>query len=204
MSLHYVQCLREEKENPALKVFRVLTFLCLILTAIAAYGMFVKTDYDMEYDFSRLKAFAFKEQHRSDSDPLRTDTVIDDRIRNALRGQLEARGFQYQPEGQPDFLIAFTTHPKEKMETEDLSYDFPLEWRWGWAPEIWTRYRTEGSVIVDFATPQTNLLIWRGIATDVVQTGREKSEKQINKGADELVKHFLKDTRRKDTHKKIK
>ena len=52
-------------------------------------------------------------------------------------------------------------------------------------------------MIVDFIDPQSSQLIWRGIATDTLHTGPKKSEEQINKGADELVKHFLKDTRRK-------
>ena len=175
-----------------MKVFRVLTCLCLMLATAAAYGMSVKTDYDRNYDFGRLKTFAFKDQRRPAADPL-----VADRIRDALRSQLEARGFRYQPDGQPDFLVAFYARAKEKVEVEDVGYGFPHRWRWGFGPTIWTRNYVEGSMIVDFIDPQTNQLIWRGIATDTLHTGPKKSEEQINKGADELVKRFLKETRRK-------
>lgn len=172
-----------------MRVFRVLTGLCLMLAAVAAYGMSVKTDYDRNYDFGRLKTFAFKEQSKAASDPL-----VAERIKEALRAQLEARGFRYQPDGQPDFLIAYYARAKEKVEVEEFGYGLPHRWRWGWGPRIWTHDYVEGSMIVDFVDPATSQLIWRGVATDTLHTGPKKSEEQINKGADELVKHFLKET----------
>jgi hypothetical protein len=48
-------------------------------------------------------------------------------------------------------------------------------------------YYTQGSVIVDFVEPTSNQLIWRGRVTDTVN-GLDQSEKQINKGAKQLVK----------------
>lgn len=110
-----------------MKVFRVLTYLCLMLSAVAAYSMSVKTDYDTNYDFSRLKTFAFKEQRRSASDPLRTDTLVADRIRDAIRSQLEARGFRYQPEGQPDFLIAYYARAKDEDGDRGLRLRIPAQ-----------------------------------------------------------------------------
>jgi hypothetical protein len=59
--------------------------LSLLLKAVVAYGMTVKIDYDKDYDFGKLKAFAFKEQSRSTSDLLRTDSLLDNRIKDALR-----------------------------------------------------------------------------------------------------------------------
>jgi hypothetical protein len=46
---------------------------------------------------------------------------------------------------------------------------------------------------IDFIEPTSNQLIWRGRVTDTVN-GLDQSDKQINKGAEELVKHFVKDT----------
>jgi hypothetical protein len=85
----------------------------------------------------------------------------------------------------------------KSYSVESFGYGFPRRWRWGWGPDIWTRYYTEGSLIVDFIDPQTGQLIWRGIVTDTAKTGGAESEKQVNKGAQELVKHFIKDMGRK-------
>lgn len=175
-----------------IRISRIFVAMSLILIAIVAYGMTVKTDWDTSYDFSKLKTFAFAKQHRGPDDPLSTNTLVNDRIRKALESQLEEHGYQYQPSN-PDFLIAYTVSSKERMQIEDFSYGFPGRWRWGFGPDIWTRYYTEGSAVFDFIDPSTKKLIWRGMVTDTVQTGPKDSEKQIDKGAEELVKHFMKD-----------
>lgn len=181
-----------------MKIIRTALVLGMLLMAAAAYGMSVKTDYDKTYAFGGLKTFTFREQRRSDHDPLKTDTLTADRIRDALRAQLEARGFQYQPDGPADFVVAFYARNKEKTEIEDLDYGLPFRarWRWGFGPDIWTRYYTEGSVMVDFIDPRSKQLIWRGVVTDTIK-GLSQSEKQVNKGVEELVKHFVKDTGKK-------
>ena len=47
----------------------------------------------------------------------------------------------------------------------------------------------------DLVDPASNQLIWRGRVTDTVK-GLDQSDKQINKGVDELVKHFVKDEKK--------
>lgn len=175
-----------------MKIFRVLGLLSLLLTAVAAYGVTVKTDYDKDYEFGKLKTFAFKDQSRSNSDPLRTNTLLDNRIKDALRNQLEARGFQYAPDGNADFLVSYFASSMEKLNVEDFGYGFPRRWRWGFGQRIWTNYYTVGSVVVDFVDPANRQLIWRGIASQTV-SGLNPSDKQVSKGVDELLKHFVKD-----------
>ena len=51
-------------------------------------------------------------------------------------------------------------------------------------------------MIVDFIEPTSNQLIWRGRVTDTV-SGLDQSDKQIDKGAQGLVKHFVKDSEKK-------
>ena len=44
-----------------MKVFRVTVAGALLLVAVtAAFGLSVKSDYEKNYDFSRLRTFAFK------------------------------------------------------------------------------------------------------------------------------------------------
>jgi hypothetical protein len=179
-----------------MKIFRVLGFLSLLFTAVAAYGVTVKTDYDKDYDFGKLKTFAFKEQSRSTSDPLRADTLLDNRIKDALRSQLEARGYQYATDGNPDFLVCYFASSMERQNIQDFGYGFPRRWRWGFGPQIWTNYYTVGSVVVDFVDPSSKQLIWRGIASQTV-SGISPSDKQVGKGVDDLLKHFVKDTSEK-------
>lgn len=175
-----------------MKIFRTVVGLSLLLTAVVAYGVDVKTDYDRDYDFAKLKTFAFKSKPRSESDPLRTNGLLDNRIKDALRTQLEARGYQYVENGNADFLICYFASSKERLNIQDFDYGFPRRWRWGFGQQIWTNYYTEGSVVVDFVDSQNQQLFWRGMASQTI-SGLNPSEKQVNKGVDDLLKHFLKD-----------
>lgn len=178
-----------------MKAFRISIVLVLLLSTGIAYGMHVKTDYDRSFDFGRLRTFAFKDQDRREGSLLRENTLVNKRIREALRRDLEERGFKYAADGQADFLVAYYAREREKVELETVGYGMPHRWRWGWGPSIWTRYYREGSVVADFIDPVSNQLIWRGRVTDTVK-GLDQSDKQINKGVAELVKRFVRDEKK--------
>ena len=180
-----------------MKLFRVFGLAGVMLAGGVAFGTNVKTDYDRSFDFGRLRTFTFRSVWKKDrGEP---NSLVDNRIEDALRRDLEARGFRYQPDGPADFVVAYYEHQREKVEPETIGYGMPYRWRWGWGPAFWTRYYTEGSVLVDFVTPNNNKLIWRGRVTDTV-SGLNESEKQIDKGVKELVKHFEKDVQRSEKH----
>jgi hypothetical protein len=178
-----------------MRLFRVLGFLSVMLTCGFAYGSNVKTDYDKSFDFARLKTFTFRSEWEKDRSM--PNTLVDNRIEDALRRDLEARGFRYQPDGPADFVVAYYARQQEKVEPTVIGYGMPNRWRWGWGPEFWTRYYTQGSVLVDFVTPNNNQLVWRGRVTDTV-SGLNQSEKQIDKGVKQLVKHFEKDVEKSE------
>jgi hypothetical protein len=51
--------------------------------------------------------------------------------------------------------------------------------------------------MVDVIDPKTNELVWRGAVTDTVK-GIGQSDKQSNQAAKDLVKNFLKDSKKVD------
>jgi hypothetical protein len=169
--------------------------LSVMLVGGTAFGMKVKTDYDRSFDFGRLRTFAFADQRWPDGSRLQRNGLENGRIREALKRDLERRGFRYQPDSQADFLVAYYARGRERVEIEPVAYGMPYRWRWGWGPRVWARDYTQGSVVVDVVDQARNQLIWRGRVTDTVK-GLDQSEKQIDKGVDRLVKHFSKDTRK--------
>lgn len=197
-----------------MKLFRVTAAGALVLFAItAAFGMSVKSDYQKTYDFSQLHTFAFKTD-RASNDPLNTNTIEAERIQSALTAQLEANGFTQSSEN-PDFIVAFYATTKEKTSVQSTGgfgpgigrfgygrgfgwgYGIPGggRWRWGFGPDIWTTNYTQGCVMADVIDPKTNELVWRGAVTDTVN-GIGQSEKQSNQAAKDLVKSFLKDSKK--------
>lgn len=193
-----------------MKVLRVTVAGALVLFAItAAFGMSVKSDYEKNYDFSRLRTYAFKTD-RASNDPLNTNTIEAQRIQNALAAQLDANGFS-QATQDPDFIVAFYATTKQKTSVQSTGgfggfgygrgfgwgYGIPGggRWRYGFGPDIWTTNYTQGCVMADVIDPKTNELVWRGAVTDTVN-GIGQSEKQANQAAKDLVKSFLKDAKK--------
>jgi hypothetical protein len=189
-----------------MKIFRVTVAGALLLFAVAAVlGMSVKSDYEKNYDFSRLHTFAFKTD-RASNDPLSTNSIEAGRIQTALAAQLVANGFTPSDQN-PDFIVAFYSRSKQKTQVESTGFGFGpgfgwgygvpyrARWRWGFGPDIWTNTYTQGCVMADVIDPQTNELIWRGVVKDTVH-GIGQSEKQANQAASDLVKNFVKDAKK--------
>ena len=75
-----------------MKLFgKVLGVLFLMTATQVAFGASVKSDYQKDFDFRQLHAFAFKTE-RTSNDPLATNTIEAERIKNALTAQLSANG----------------------------------------------------------------------------------------------------------------
>ena len=190
-----------------------LGVLFLMITAPAVFGADVKSDYQKDFDFRQLHTFAFKTE-RASNDPLATNTIEAERIKNALTAQLSANGFA-QSVDNPDFIVAFYSRTKQRTEVESSPFGFgpgfgpgfgagfgwgygvPFHnrWRWGYGPDIWTTTYTQGCVMADIIDAKTQELVWRGVVQDTVN-GIGQTEKQANNAAKDLVKRFLSDTRK--------
>jgi hypothetical protein len=200
----------------------VLGVLFLMATAAPAFASSVKSDYQKDFNFRQLHTFAFKTE-RAGNDPLATNTIEAERIKNALAAQLSANGFT-QSADNPDFIVAFYSRTKQQTQVESSPFGFGPDfgpgfgrgfgrgfgwgygipfhsrWRWGYGPDIWTTTYTEGSVMADIIDTKTQELVWRGVVQDTVN-GIGQTDKQANSAAKDLVKRFLSDTRKLEKRK---
>jgi len=113
-------------------------------------------------------------------------------------------GFTQSPDN-PDFIVAFYSRTRERTQVQSFGYGpgfgwgyrvpFRNRWRWGFGPDIWTTTYIQGCVMADIIDAKTQELVWRGVVQDTVN-GIGQTEKQANSAAKDLVKRFLKDTRR--------
>ncbi len=162
-----------------------------------------KSDYDKEYDFSKLKTFDFKMQHRVAKDPLGQNGLWERRIEQDLVADLQKQGFERSEHSTPDFLVAYYMGTKERVDTRYLGYGFPGRWGWrhrgwfGWPSgiDVWEIPYTESTLVVDVIDARTNQLVWRGYDTDNIDLN--KSEKTIAKAVETLVERFTKESREK-------
>ena len=193
----------------------VLGVLFLMTTAPATFAASVKSDYQKEFDFTKLHTFAFKTE-RASNDPLATNTIEAERIKNALTAQLSANGFTQNGDN-PDFIVAFYSRTKQQTAVQSSPFGFGPDfgpgfgrgfgwgygipfhnrWRWGYGPDIWTTNYTQGCVMADIINPRTNELVWRGMVMDTIN-GVGQTEKQTDQAAKNLVSKFLKDAKKVD------
>ena len=183
------------------------TVLGVLFLMTTAFGASVKSDYQKDFDFRQLHTFAFKTE-RASNDPLATNNIEAERIKNALTTQLSAGGFS-QSVDNPDFIVAFYSRTKQRTQVESSpsfgfgpgfggwGYGVPFRgrWRWGYGPDIWTTTYTQGCVMADIIDAKTQELVWRGVVQDTVN-GIGQTDKQANNAAKDLVKRFLSDTRK--------
>ena len=140
-------------------------------TALAS----TRSDYTKSFPLQALKTFAFKDQHRISSDRLANNAIWANDIKDAIRKDLDGRGYVEAPDGRPDFYIAYYVGLQDRYDVTEMDYAVPVfhhrGW-WGWPGgyDMWVPY-TESTLIIDVIDAKTNQLVWRGYDTDTLNSG---------------------------------
>jgi len=149
-------------------------------------------DYDREADFSQVSTFGWTgKQHPEIND------LVHNRIVNALRSQLEAKGIS-EVDSDPDVVVTYYGDHDERtvIDTMSTGYGYGPGWGWGRAGmgmgSSTTTVRTykEGTLVIDIYRTEDKQLIWRGTVTGTVSDDPKKNEKNINKGIVKLFEKF--------------
>jgi hypothetical protein len=169
----------------------ITTFAAAALLAVAggASAQQVSTDFDKDFDFSKVKTFHAKIATPW-GNPITEKTVQED-----IQSGLAAKGWQPAPEGQAnaEVLIHGSSQQKQNLNT----FYSGMGGGWGWrgfggmgmaTSTTTTSEYTEGTLLVDIYDTKTKQLIWRGTATHEVKTKQDKREKQISKASEKLFK----------------
>jgi uncharacterized membrane protein HdeD (DUF308 family) len=151
--------------------------LLLLAPVIAMLGsgcatVSVKTDSDPSVDFSRYRTFQVLDgkiivDGREDA----TNTLVKDRIQNAIVAQLSGKGYQPVDSG-GDLLVGYVAGARTVTEIEGTGPygpGFGPYWGFGgwWGPaytDWWTRTYTKGTLVIDLIDSQSKKLVWRAYA----------------------------------------
>jgi len=167
---------------------RVTTYGAFLMVLLgSAFGQHVQTDFDHRANFSRYKTYSWQEVKASNS-------LWDDRIKDAVNAQLAAKGWTQVDNGADVAIVAIKTTRTEK--TLQTFYDgLGGGWRWrgfgGFGESTTTEqdYK-EGTLVVDMYDASTKQLIWRASAEDMLSDKAEKNEKNLEKGVAKMFKSF--------------
>lgn len=178
-------------------MIRIGTYLLAVLMVSIALGcatpLVVDHDYDMTYDFAKLKTYDWLPSPAGSQ----IEDMTEKRFITAVNTQLAAKGYS-QSTDSPDFLISLQGI-KKTVESGSAgvgaSVGIPVGHRasmslgMGKSKPI---VKTEGTVMLNLLDRQTNAVIWEGTATATVQpkTSPEEQQQRINQVIAELLSGF--------------
>lgn len=182
-----------------------------LLTGLSACAPQVNVEQRANVNFSRYRTYDFAETEvktSGDRNPLLRSPITQDRIKQAIAGELGKRGLQ-QVERNPDFLVTTHTFVEQAERTvydtqpaAGFAYPYAVSYRGGflpvnygywYGPSYYSTPRTEqyreGTLVIDFIDRRTNNLVWRGSVADPIDdAGRLGSE--FSKNAKEILDKF--------------
>lgn len=160
-------------------------------------------DYDTTVNFSQLKTYAWVVESKpvgSDKEYFNSD-INNKRIISAIEEQLAAKGLRKVAPNEAAVLVNFHTAISNKRE-RDVANTHPYYWsfghgyygsRWGVHMNLNSLQREykEGSLIVDFVTPNKEL-VWRGSFETRLsaKSTPEKRREKVNIAVAEILENF--------------
>ncbi len=173
------------------------TFLVSILLLFFAgcSSLQVSSDYNPDYDFSKLHKAAILYAKSSDN----TISLAQQRFAKAIKEELSRKGFVITDKKEADFYVIFHLNITEKTQvvtdyqTIGLYPYYPAYYGYGIVVPVEREYSyTEGKFIIDAVDPNGNKIFWRGVATDHLHDFKTPEERMayIKKVVAEVLKNF--------------
>jgi len=162
--------------------------LALLLALAGCSSVSVSADRDPAVDFSRLHAYAWMKRAPT-SDPIAENTLVRNRVRDAVDAALAAKGYAKDDAGRADFLVDFETVTRRHVDVRSWPMWPHRRFGWGGWNEVEVDEYAVGTLVVGAIDPKTNDLIWRGTASRVLE-GDSGSQTKIDEAVKALFEKF--------------
>jgi Domain of unknown function (DUF4136) len=177
---HAIGRRRASKGESKMKRTLVLLTVLLILGSAFVLGS-VQTDYDRTLDFSRLHTYEWGRIQAKDS-------LWEDRIRQDINQQLQAKGWQLVPSGSDVTVLALAN---SKTQQEEQTFYSSGGWRWGPGVATTSTYTQKtGVLVVAMFDSKTHKLAWRGTASGDLADTPDKNIAKFNKAVSKMFQKF--------------
>ncbi|NNF56815.1 MAG: DUF4136 domain-containing protein [Rhodothermaceae bacterium] len=176
------------RQPPVIGAVLVALLLTLpLLIAGCGSSMRVTHGYDHTVDFTVYQTYDWLPQPDDLGDPLVDAPEIAFQIKQAVEADLERKGYR-KVDRAPDFYVV--THAALRQQ---LTRTYIDRWGYRYPPRRWPRRGVVvdlydvGTLVLDVIDADTDELVWRGTATDVVAGDPDEVRAQ----ADEAVRRIL-------------
>lgn len=159
-----------------------------LLVVIGCSGINVATDHNREYDFSRLKSFAWMAREPDVlRDPLVDTALLERRVKQAVEREMAARGL-VRAEEDPDFYVTYHFGTQSQVDVSACGYHYPESPRC-WGREVETYTYAKGTLVLDFVDAEDLELVWRGYATGAIHD-LDRMEATIGEAVAKVLNRF--------------
>ena len=155
----------------------------LLLVTAPVYAQKIDIDYAHDYDFEKVKTFAYVDTKETNH----PNQLMDGRIKAAIIEQLKEIGLE-QAENDADLYITYHIKTSENTVFNTTGFargGMGRGWGgWGGGAAMVTTTATtytDGTLIVDASEPDENKLVWRGASTVTIKANPAKQADQIEK-----------------------
>jgi hypothetical protein len=167
-----------------------LTATLFILLTACGPSVRVFYDRDENANVANYKTYSWLNEKAIEAkglNPLYYNELTDQRIKNAVNREMQAKGFVLvENKGELELHYHIIVENKTSETTEPYNYTYTPYWR-----KVSIYHYREGTLIIDIMDRQKNTLVWRGYATGVItyQT-TAKPEEAINYAVTKIFKSF--------------
>ncbi|MNM94630.1 hypothetical protein D3C81_1070410 [compost metagenome] len=164
-------------------LFRLVSLSLVLVLAACASAPRVSSQADPTGEFARYRSFSFYTPLALEQNGY--TTITSNRIRDAVRTQMQARGYVYD-EANPDLWVNLNAYLQDKTRVTtmpEVDYDYYYSYRARsyvavpyWRDRTDVRQYTEGTLNVDIVDARQKRLVWEGVAVGTV--GRATPEKR--------------------------
>lgn len=157
-------------------------WITIVIAPLAAASLAgaasVKHDLDRAVDFSKFRTVAFAEE--ASKGP---GAIADQRLRAALRAELEAKGYTLVAAGEADLTLDYLAVVRERRELSETGGP-----RFG--RNLRLHRHPEGTLVVSFTARESDRVVWQGAVSDALAASPEKADKKTEKAVRELLEAF--------------
>ena len=115
----------------------------------------------------------------------RVESLTEQTLDSSLKVSLAAKGFTEATAGQaPDLLVRHELTTDQPLYVEPIGYGLNAT-----GTEDVSGY-TEGTLIIDFIDPETNRIVWRGTANDVVNRPASPDSHYLSRVVRRIVSRY--------------
>lgn len=135
-------------------------------------------DYDVEYDFGKLKTFAFQPPA---AEPASTTTLYTARIKDAVVEELTFKGFEQTTVESADFIATYhlIVDTRYRIDNYYNAWGYHSHWRGGMHSTSRVREYKVGTLVIDMIDNATKTVFWRGS----IQSGLRRNLSPEERGA---------------------